>query len=333
MQSDPSFHYVDGRWLLALYAVIPLSFAVIAFDALVLQRALLHNLLPDDPNDWALWALLFGLPHIIASALTLSDRAYLRHYRRQLLPALLAFLLICLVGWYGPQPLSYQLLFVFFAGFTVLHVLSQQLGIALVLSGRRPGRLFRFWKWVAVAAGLAIYLNVYGGQYLGHFRVAGTDVYALLAGLAGALCVILLLLTWRLAGACEGRLGCWFIWANGALLVSALMINQLGYTLLVILMPRLIHDLTAFSVYITHDRNRQARTATGWLYRWLPAAGVTPFVVLPAASILIAWLLNTHQQHAVIGIAILLISFMHYYWEGFVWRGESPLRQHVRFRR
>ena len=138
MQSDLSFHYVDGRWLLALYAVIPLSFAVIAFDALVLQRALLHNLLPDDPNDWALWALLFGLPHIVASALTLSDRAYLRHYRRQLLPALLAFLLICLVGWYGPQPLSYQLLFVFFAGFTVLHVLSQQLGIALVLSGRRP---------------------------------------------------------------------------------------------------------------------------------------------------------------------------------------------------
>ena len=127
MQSDLSFHYVDGRWLLALYAVIPLSFAVIAFDALVLQRALLHNLLPDDPNDWALWALLFGLPHIVASALTLSDRAYLRHYRRQLLPALLAFLLICLVGWYGPQPLSYQLLFVFFAGFTVLHVLSSHL--------------------------------------------------------------------------------------------------------------------------------------------------------------------------------------------------------------
>ena len=49
MQSDLSFHYVDGRWLLALYAVIPLSFAVITFDALVLQRALLHNLLPDDP--------------------------------------------------------------------------------------------------------------------------------------------------------------------------------------------------------------------------------------------------------------------------------------------
>jgi len=25
------------------------------------------------------------------------------------------------------------------------------------------------------------------------------------------------------------------------------------------------------------------------------------------------------------------VSFMHYYYEGFVWRGDSPLRRHVRF--
>ncbi|GGE39299.1 hypothetical protein GCM10007421_11600 [Halopseudomonas oceani] len=333
MHPDSSLHCVDGRWLLALYCVIPLSFIVVALDTLVLQRTLLHGLLPDDPNDWALWALLFGLPHIIASALTLSDRDYLRHYRWRLLPASLVFLLVCLAGWYGPQPLSYQLLFVFFAGFTVFHVLSQQLGIALVLSGRRPGRLFRLWKWAAIFAGMAIYLMVYGGQYLGRVQLAGIDGYRLFALLAGCFCAALILLTWQLARDCEERLGRWFIWANGLLLISAFAINELGYTLLVILMPRLIHDLTAFSVYITHDRNRQVRTSAGWLYRWLPSNGMTPFVVLPAASILIAWLLNSYQQHAFIGIAILLISFMHYYWEGFVWRGESPLRQHVRFRR
>lgn len=333
MHSDSSFHCVDGRWLLALYAVIPVSFLVVALDTLLLQRTLLHTLLPDDPNDWALWALLFGLPHIIASALTLSDRDYLQHFRWRLLPAVPIFLLLCLAGWYGPQPLSYQLLFVFFAGFTVFHVLSQQLGIALVLSGRRPDRVFRLWKWVAIIAGIAIYLNVYGGQFLGRVQLAGTDAYALLGGVAAVLCTVLLLLSWLLARQCAGRLGRWYIWANGALLVSALVINQLGYTLLVILMPRLIHDLTAFSVYITHDRNRRVQMRSGWLYRWLPASGVAPFVVLPVASIAIAWLLNTHQQHALIGIAILLVSFMHYYWEGFVWRGESPLRQHVRFRR
>jgi len=26
-----------------------------------------------------------------------------------------------------------------------------------------------------------------------------------------------------------------------------------------------------------------------------------------------------------------VVSFMHYYYEGFVWRGDSPLRRHVRF--
>jgi len=28
---------------------------------------------------------------------------------------------------------------------------------------------------------------------------------------------------------------------------------------------------------------------------------------------------------------VLVVSFMHYYYEGFVWRGDSPLRRHVRF--
>jgi hypothetical protein len=326
-------HSVDGRWLLALYLIIPLSLLVVLADLLLLGRHWQQQWLPDDPNDWAVWALLFGLPHIVASALTVAKPAYIGHFWRRLLPALLVFCAISLLGLLGPQPLSYQVLFVFFAAFTVYHVLSQQLGIGLVLAGLRPDALFLRWKWTAIVSGLAIYLNVYGQQFLGRVQIAGVDLYQLL-GVAGALlCAALMLLTWQLARLTEGRLGRAYLWANALLLLSALLIDRLGYTLFVILMPRLIHDLTAYSVYITHDRNRNQGGEPGWLYRWLPRGRWVPLLWLPLCSVAIAWPLNNLQHYWPVAAVVFVVSFMHYYYEGFVWRGDSPLRRHVRFSR
>ena len=115
MQSDPSFHYVDGRWLLALYAVIPLSFAVIAFDALVLQRALLHNLLPDDPNDWALWALLF-VPVMLSLALAMMNHFVSHRVLLPMSPLLVSYRCLVFdmpdptgVGVYFPARIAYAI--------------------------------------------------------------------------------------------------------------------------------------------------------------------------------------------------------------------------------
>ena len=151
-------------------------------------------------------------------------------------------------------------------------------------------------------------------------------------GLAGALlCGGLALLTWQLARLTEGRLGRAYLWANALLLLSALVIDRLGYTLFVILMPRLIHDLTAYSVYVTHDRNRNQSDQPGWFYRWLPRAQWVPLLWLPLCSVAIAWPLTNLQHYWPVAALVLVVSFMHYYYEGFVWRGDSPLRRHVRF--
>lgn len=333
MHPQPLPHSVDGRWLLALYLVIPVSLVLVLIDLLLFERQFQQQFLPDDPNNWAVWALLFGLPHIIASALTVARPTYIRHFWRRLLPALLVFVMISLLGLLGPQPLSYQVLFVFFAAFTVYHVLSQQLGVGLVLAGRRPDALFVRWKWTAIICGLAIYLNVYGQQFLGRVSLAGWDLYQALALLAALLCAGLVVLTWQLARVTENTLGRAYLWANALLLLSALLIDRLGYTLFVILMPRLIHDLTAYSVYITHDRNRNQGGEPGLLYRWLPRGRWVPLLWLPVCSVAIAWPLNNLQHYWPVAAAVLVVSFMHYYYEGFVWRGDSPLRQHVRFSR
>ncbi|MEB3735704.1 hypothetical protein ULF88_20260 [Halopseudomonas pachastrellae] len=45
----------------------------------------------------------------------------------------------------------------------------------------------------------------------------------------------------------------------------------------------------------------------------------------------IAWPLTNLQHYWPVAALVLVVSFMHILYEGFVWRGDSPLRRHVRF--
>ncbi|MEB3735703.1 hypothetical protein ULF88_20255 [Halopseudomonas pachastrellae] len=244
-------HSVDGRWLLALYLIIPLSLVAVLVDLMLFDRYWQQQWLPDDPNDWAVWALLFGLPHIVASAITVAKPTYIRHFWRRLLPALLVFCVISLLGLLGPQPPELS---------GAVRVLCRFYGVSRAVAAAG------YWAGAGRATpGCAVSALEVDGDCLrpGYLpeRIrpavswAGADcrvdLYQLL-GLAGALlCGGLALLTWQLARLTEGRLGRAYLWANALLLLSALVIDRLGYTLFVILMPRLIHDLTAYSVYVT----------------------------------------------------------------------------------
>src|SRR5690606_41356166 len=90
--------------------------------------------IPTQPDDWPFWTVIFGLPHIIASLITMADRAYLNHYRRSLLWPMLLFAGIASAGYLGPQPVSYNLLFVFLGFYTIYHVLAQPLGLNLMIT-------------------------------------------------------------------------------------------------------------------------------------------------------------------------------------------------------
>ena len=333
--SEQLAHSIDCRWLLALYALIPLSLLAIVVDTLLLNGQGIHQYLPDRPEQWPFWTVIFGLPHIIASQLTMSDREYLSFYRRSLLWPLIIFAAIASAGHFGPQPLSYNLLFVIFAFYTIYHVLAQQLGLTLMMMGIAPSRLFRYWKWTSVLAGFAIYINVYGQQYMGNMAFSlgdrVIDIQQLFTWIAALLCAAQLILAWRLAPSSRHRIGVWYMWSNVALLLSALLINHIGYTLFVILIPRVIHDLTAYTVYITHDRNRNRQGRINPLYRLTGGGRLSPLLLLPALSIAIAFVLSSHQHYPVISIAILTVSFLHYYFEGFIWRGPNPHRNYVNF--
>ena len=114
-----------------------------------------------------------------------------------------------------------------------------------------------------------------------------------------------------------------------------------------ILMPRLVHDITAYSFYVTHDVNRHGVRPQNGLFKVAHSLRVPVFVVLPALSFVLTYLLQAYGDalvdflaqslfsvHIYKAITLGLIGYlalMHYYTESFVWAANSPLRKYIRF--
>lgn len=324
---------LDCRWLLALYAVIPVSLALVLVDTLLFDGRAVRQHIPIDPMHWPFWTVIFGLPHIVASFLTMADTEYLSHYRRSLSLPLIGFAVLTSLLVFGPQPLGQQSLFVFLAFYTIYHVLAQQLGLTLMMMGVPPSGVFKLWKWLSILCGFVIYITVYTAGSLGHEVFAGVSAFEFLMILAGLMCAAVVVLAVHLTRAARNRIGVWYLWGNVAMLTSVLLIHEIGYTLFVILIPRVIHDVTAFMIYITHDTNRNRAAPVNLMYRLTHFSRLPPIVVLPAASIGIAYVLTSLQDYRLAVVFALTITFVHYYFEGFIWRGGNPHRQHIDFKR
>jgi hypothetical protein len=316
--------------LSGLYLVIPLCFGIWAFDVLVLGGAL-RPALPRTPEAYALFELVFGWPHIVASTLILvTTPAYLRAYRRRLTIASVAVTTFFGVGFFV---LPYDLLFFVAATATIVHVLKQQIGIGRG-AARTSSRLYTAWGWTAIGAGVVLYNALF---------LTALDPYKawLVAG-AAAFATATVILAIRLRGEVAAGLGRRFLIANTAMVVSALFFYAAGYGIFAIAIPRVVHDATAFAFYVSHDVNKHRDGARNALYRGAARLPGGVWWVTPALAVVVAWLLAEHGDaafHALTGglladaapraISLGLLGFlgmMHYYYESFTWKSGSPYR-------
>ena len=84
-----------------------------------------------DPSDSMWYIILFGLPHILASSVTLIDRDYIQHYQTQISTGLILVFVVALCLTFVISPI---LALAIFAILTVLHVIGQQTGITRMLT-------------------------------------------------------------------------------------------------------------------------------------------------------------------------------------------------------
>jgi hypothetical protein len=330
---------VSFRVIAALYAIIPVCLVLQGADWLYWD-GLIRRTLPSSPSHFLLFQILFGTPHILGSTMILAgNREYLQFYRRKIM---LMSVAIAVFFALGSQYFSYRTLYVAVAAWTVYHVLKQQYGIGRAVC-RLPAWAFHLTLWLSVAAGLMIYLGIFLKNSL------NLEHAEWLRQCSASLCTLLLLSALYIHRYVAPGLGKLFFWANILLVLSSFYLYLREYYFLAILVPRLIHDATAYIVYVTHDYNRHGRKPQNALYRFARQWHIPVIAVLPVISFALALLLQNYgdlwvnwlvqtlfgvEIRKAVTIGVLgYLALMHYYTEAFIWKGASPCRRYIGFTR
>jgi len=328
---------ISFKWLLALYAIIPLCLVLQLMDANFWQ-SYLQNHLPSSPNHFILFQILFGTPHIIASTLVLtSNNDYLKNYSRKLMFMTLA---IAIVFGLGSLFIPYKAFYVLVAAWTVYHVIKQQHGVARSVC-RLPNWAFYVLLWLSVIAGLIIYVGI--------FLKNSLDIQQTLwiKQSSGLLCISIILFGIYCQRYVSSLFGRYFLWANIFLVLSSFYLYLQQYYFLAILVPRLVHDATAYTFYVTHDYNRHHTKPNNFIYRYAARCHIPLLIILPLSSFALAFVLQAYgddlinrlseflfgiSTHKVITLGVLgYLALMHYYTEAFTWKNDSPYRRYIAF--
>lgn len=310
---------ITGRALLWVYAVIPAILLVIFGDMLFFDGSL-KIALPRQPDSLAYWTILFGFPHIFASMVTFVDREYIEHYKWPLLRGLGMGFLAAVIS---PIILGSSGFFLILALYTVYHMVMQQYGISLMLLQHKPDQFFQMYRWLSVISAFSGYLYIYlppsdDARSLLLVLSLGCCVFASMAG-------VKFLRTAIAAKPLPRHIVMYFV-ASMLMIPASVGVAGLGYGFFAIVLPRAIHDITGFIVYMAHDQNRNRSRVINPFYWPFARVGIPPyFACVPIAMILSYVLLYQMGKTGMI-IAIIL-GFAHYYLEGIMWRRGSLHRQ------
>jgi hypothetical protein len=335
--SDERKLAVSFRLLLGLYAIIPLCLALQMVDGWFWHGFLRENL-PTRPTHFLLFQILFGTPHILASTIVLvSNAEYLKFYQHNILWMTAA---IAIVFGVGSLFIPYRVFYVLVAAWTVYHVLKQQHGVARGVC-RLPSWAFYHLLWLSVAAGLFVYIGIFLKNSLDAQQTEW------IKQIAGLLCAGLFLSATYCQRYVTTSFGKWFFWSNIFLVLSSFYLYVQQYYFLAILVPRLVHDATAYVFYVTHDYNRHHNHPQNFIYRYAAHCNVHIFIVLPVCSFALTFVLQAYGDNIVSAITVLFfgveihkaitlgllgyLALMHYYTEAFTWKQDSPYRRFITF--
>ncbi len=344
---------VSSPLLFALYGIIPLCFVVLLLDVFVFDQQLKATFLPVEPAQWAFWAIIFNFPHIVSSLITLVDKEYWQFYQARMGKALIVITLFVVTITYL-IPLIFSgfvssiisgLFFAFFAAYTMYHVLSQQFGIGMMMMRVTQSSLYQAWRATSTVAATSLYLCVFAKGPLSTIMILDVPVNAILQSIIGVSLLAATFFGLSLVKKSQRKLGTGYVVSNILMLYSTWLFLFLDYTIFVIMIPRFVHDITAFIIYATHDQNRNAVEAPNYIYRWMRFVPLSPLLLCPLLAIGLAngiqgstafvdqfFIVSGFPSVLQISTQIVLIaSLFHYYIESFVWKRDSLHRHHVGF--
>ncbi len=312
--------HLSFHWLLSIYAIVPALLAVVLVDSFFFDNAL-RPFVSVNLTTAFFYLVFFELPHIFASFVTFADREYLRSYRKKILYQLPVVLgASILITAMNPE-IGVALV----VGYTLYHVVSQQTGIAKMMIGAKHW-LHTPWRMSAVVVTIAIQLYLLKLPFLNYIPL--TYQYSFF----WAIVLLFVLVSAFIYMQTKSGIGKKYFAATTLMLLSGILFFLLDYVFFSIFVLRFSHDITAFAFYITHDVNRNAGSFKNEIYRLLAPLKIPVFVLVPAIGMLIAYIVR-YELNIYTGVlyAGIIINFTHYYFEGFMWRRDSPHRAQLAF--
>ncbi len=308
-------YIIRAKYLYAVYAIVPIITLIVLIDLCLLNGSI-KKVLQSSPNQTLWFIILFGAPHIVASTIAYCDKDYFQRYKMNIIWGLSgSFMLTLLTIVYLPITIGFSLLVVI----GTLHLVGQQAGISRLFI-RQAISNFKLWQWsttiitciVALSVGLSN--NASSWQYIPYLPW----LLILYLGFTTFLVINIVLQV-------QNKQQTLYLLMNQIMVIMIVVFLLMGYDLFVVLMPRLVHDSTAFIFYMVHDANRLEKSNGNLFYRVLHFKPSTILFGLPVIALGIALALNSVLPQ----IVILTITYFHYYIEGVAWKNGSIHRDNI----
>ncbi len=323
MKKEESTISINPKVLLAIYAVMPLSLICKAIDSLIFNGHV-QQALPVDPRVYVWFVLLFMVPHIIASFFSFADKEYFDYYRSRLLRgAQIAVILgIFLPAFAGATILP----ILAFVTYTMIHVFMQQSGVSKSLM-RNAAPYHVYWQWLGIAIATVIYAYLLIPMTWLQNVINNSNVFMVVLVIV---LIIYNLLALNIVKQSRTRLGKIYFLGTHFIPILGIFYIVVGYPIITLVIPRIIHDLTAYTFYITHDNNRFVKSHSNIIYRATAKLKLPVFVASPFVSILLAFTI-AKLNSATLTIILTCVFFLHYYTESMIWKKDTLHRMQIKF--
>ncbi len=324
--------------LIGLYLICPVLLVIVIIDISFMNTAIL-SALPDRPDEWVLWVVVFILPHIISSFITMADSENVKTYGSKLRLAMVVLVIASIfINGVIPSFLSgsnlYQFQLAFFAIFgfsTIFHVLSQQFGICLILGRIRPTSNFNYFKWSAVILSFLLYMVVFSSEQLSALNDSGDIVRECSFLLIITLLLLVFYFGLKVFVTSKTKVGGIYIALNVFMLVSVSMFIVMEYYIFALIIPRIIHDISAFIFYSNHDDNKFRYKENNYIYLLIKNIPLSVRVVSPILGVAIAYVINMISAWVLLYL-IIVLEFLHYYIESFIWKTGGNHRKYLKIK-
>lgn len=320
--TQPQPQRLSPGFLLSIYAVVPLCLLFILADYLLFDLHASRSL-PSDPESMGWLNIIFMLPHVIASIFTFADREYISTYSTRLAVSSLGLGAGVLIV---PVALGVNALILVLALYTAYHQIAQQAGIASIIT-RNRSRTHAAWKWYSLFILIAVFTaSLADPDVLRHVLTTQGDFFYPLFAIVGLGYLVISILVARQS---RTRIGVAFIAANGAMLITHCFLFSLRLGFFMILIPRIIHDVTAFAFYVSHNINRNREQSKNLITKLTKPLAVPEYLATPALAILCSVMLTSFMPKPGLVFCLPFLALFHYYWEGVMWKNGAPHRNYL----